>query len=257
MNTNRLAHQLEIYLQQVRDDACADYLSEIQVALQRLSEIPECLQLDVESILKKANSEVFDDPRKEKSLSLGFISRFKNPFDTKNNELDRLKRILDTLNHPFGLNDFLTLREVTTKSLLLDIIKKLQKPIQRLKAERDQSRFEIIDLNARLAELDKACSRLRDEHDIQISHISRDCQMILASIGTAPKSKPENDIKRIAEGMLEDLGITIMWAQSELADGKHFIIQKDPGVKVMRVVRPCLLRNSEVVQKGLVIKPNT
>lgn len=244
MSTNRLSRQLDNYLQEFRDKARADNCPlEILSAVQRLSEMPKHMEIDMEGILRQAT-----DACSGSSGLFRFIDRI-----IKHRAWDELKKqIIDTVAR-YGADTFITAKQHSIKPFLYDILGEIQEGIKRTTNESDSLRDKTFDIKRQLKELEDKHNALQEECYIQVSHMCRDYQLILRCIGPDPSGKTEQEIKRIAEDALEDVGVDILWEPPERDNGKHFLTQNDSKATVSGVVRPCLMKGSDVIQRGVII----
>ena len=57
----------------------------------------------------------------------------------------------------------------------------------------------------------------------------------------------------LSEESLEEIGVDILWEPPEGDNGKYFITQNDSKAKASGVARPCLIKESEVIHRGVIL----
>ena len=244
MKAPRLSTQLRNYFDSFVDDARErDFPPDIIEALQELSEFPNQLSIDIEGILREAALE----GTKNKSLAqdlLEFIRRFFRD--------DIRREMKNALTH-VGTDPFLYANKKELSSFLDGFVKRLETAIERLKTGTVGYQEEAAQLHRRLIKQEQAYFKLQQECEIRLTHTSRDYQMVLARLGPTPTGETEREVMSILESGLEDMGITVIWDMPKNDIGEYFVNQNDSEVKSPHVSRPCLVRGSKVIHKGVLI----
>ncbi|MGK7896322.1 MAG: hypothetical protein AB4372_22585 [Xenococcus sp. (in: cyanobacteria)] len=251
MKTNqlRLSEQLDNYLEEFRDQANTEnYSLEIISAIQRLSEMPKYMEIDIESILREKRKEV------QKS-HLALLYKILEAFDEIINFISGKKPDINIVAR-CKADDFITAKKNGIKPLLYEIIKDIQETINLSREESESWRKETVNVNRQLKELEDKYSKLQKDYKTQVfSYMCRDYQRILEQIGSHPSEKTEQIIKRIIEEALQEINVDILWEQPEASNGKYFLTQNDSEATNSGVVRPCLARKSDVLHQGVVLNP--
>jgi hypothetical protein len=257
MKTNhlRLSEKLDNYLEEFRDKARAESCpTEIFSAMQRLSEMPKYMEIDVEGLIQKAIEERQNNKKLYERLA---------PIDPVELALkESQKWIIDTLSR-YKLDTFLTARGNVIESFLEDILKEIQEILERTQEVIDRSREEseswrekTANVNRQLRELEDKYSTLQQDYETRVfSYMCRDYQSILEQIGSHPSGKTEQLIKRMIEEALKEINVDVLWEQLETSNGKYFLIQNDSEATNSGVVRPCLVKKSDVLHKGVILNP--
>lgn len=257
MKTNqlRLSEQLDNYLEEFRDKARAEnFPSEILSAIQRLSELPKYINIDVESILQKAKKE----RQKNKSL-LERVAPI-DPIDLAFNEYK--KPIINTVSK-YGADRFITAKGNEFQSLLDGILEEIKQFWQETQATINLSREEseswrekTANVNGQLKKLEDKYNTLQQDYETRVlKYMCRDYQCILEQIGSHPLGKKEQAIKRMIEEALQEINVDVLWEQPEASNSKYFLIQNDSEATNSGVTRPCLAKESNVIHKGVILNP--
>jgi hypothetical protein len=55
------------------------------------------------------------------------------------------------------------------------------------------------------------------------------------------------------EDSLKDINVSVLWEPFEDGNGKYFLTQNDSEATTSGVVRPCLVKESNVIHKGIIL----
>lgn len=252
MNFNQPSQKLSNWLQQLRNETPPeDCPSKILSAIQRLSEMLKHMEIDVESILRQAKR-VGSSKNKSKSNNFPLPNLFESEWD----------KVKEPIIHTIGVcgaDRFITFKPEVI-GVLEDILREIQEifgesqeRVQHLSDESRSCHNELVSTKKELEDLKDKYIELQKSWRIQESYMCRDYQLILQRIGSNPSVQKEQEIKQVTEEALEEIGVNILWESPEGDNGEYFITQNDSKAKASGVARPCLIKESEVIHKGVIL----
>lgn len=245
---SRLSEQLNNYLEELRNKVDSEnYNPEILSVIRKLSDLSQCLEIDLEGVLRQEKKKLEKSNVKIFHEILDALDHLINSFVGKNPNMD--SSVL------YGSNKFIIARQEEINSLVDEIVKEIQEAINRNKEESQSWQKKTAYANEQRQELEDKYNKLQQEYEIQEKYKCKDYQLILEKIGSNPLEKTEQQIKHIVENALKDINVDVLWKQPEGDNGKYFLIQNDSKITKSGVVRPCLVQNSNVIQIGIIIKP--